>query len=117
MTSRGRSFELFRSKMTSDGCFSLMRGSAISNERSKKTGAPSPLAAVEILTEKIRSSTRQSTIVQTDQDGHECSAEGERCSSCRCGSALQDIHDSRSSRRSALLQEWIRRGVRTDARS
>ena len=63
MISSGRSFALFRSKITSDGCFSRMRGSTMSGERSKNTGAASALAAVEILIEKIRSSTTHSTIV------------------------------------------------------
>jgi hypothetical protein len=76
MISRGRNLALFRSKMTSAGCFSRMRGNAMSGERSKNTGAASAFAAVEILMEKIRSSTRHSTIVQANHDGHD----GDECS-------------------------------------
>ena len=57
MTSSGRSFALFKSKITSEGRVSRMRGRTISGMRSKNTGAASALAAVEILIEKIRSST------------------------------------------------------------
>jgi len=59
MMSSGRSFALFRSKMTSDGCFSRMRGRIMSGDRSNNTGTARVLAAVEILTEKSRSSTMQ----------------------------------------------------------
>ena len=62
-----------------------------SGERSKNTGAASALAAVEILMENIRSSTRHSTIVQANHDrhdGHGYSFQRESCSSCRPGSAL-----------------------------
>jgi len=45
--------------MTSDGCFSRMRGKTMSGDRSKNTGAARALAVVEILTEKSRSSTMQ----------------------------------------------------------
>lgn len=62
MRSSGRIFALLRSKMTSEGCFSRMRGSTMSGLRSKNTGAPTPLAAVLILMEKIKSSTAQITI-------------------------------------------------------
>jgi len=63
MTSRGRSFALFKSRMTSEGRVSRMRGRIISGMRSKNTGAASALAAVEILIEKIKSSTRHNTIL------------------------------------------------------
>ena len=63
IASSGRIFALFRSKMTSDGCLSRMLASTLSGLRSKNTDAPSALAAVEILTEKSRSSTAQSTIL------------------------------------------------------
>ena len=61
--SSGRILVLLRSKMTSDGCFSRIRASTMSGLRSKKTGAPTAFAAVDILTEKSRSSTAQSTIL------------------------------------------------------
>ena len=65
MTSRGRSFALFKSRMTSEGRVSRMRGRIMSGMRSKNTGAASALAAVEILIEKIRSSTTHNTISST----------------------------------------------------
>jgi hypothetical protein len=65
MMSSGRSFALFRSTMTSEGCRSRMRCSASSGDRSKNTGTASAFAAVEILTEKIRSSTWHRTIGRT----------------------------------------------------
>src|SRR4051794_24926683 len=59
IASIGRNLLLFRSKITSDGRLSRTRATTASGLRSKNTSAPSDFAAVEILTENIRSSTTQ----------------------------------------------------------
>ena len=56
MASSGASVRLFRSKMMSEGCFSLAAGTMPVAVRSKKSSAPRWRAAVESLMEKMRSS-------------------------------------------------------------
>src|SRR5262245_49874904 len=62
IASSGRSVTLSRSKTTSEGCFSRTRGSTIAAVRSKYVSTRNAFAAVEIFTEKRRSSTTQSTM-------------------------------------------------------
>src|SRR5688572_1366546 len=57
MASRGRSFVLLRSKMTSDGRSSRTRDSTRSALRSNAISRRSDFAAVEILVANMRSST------------------------------------------------------------
>jgi hypothetical protein len=65
MASSGRKRALFKSKITSDGCFSRIVCSSLSPERSKWTSAWSALAAFEILIENIRSSMAQMIIASS----------------------------------------------------